>query len=249
MLVGEDLDLDVVRLLDALLDEHAAAAKELLALFLCVVEGRAQLLFIPALGHADAAAACACLQHDRPADALGDLDGVVLVLDRVDGPRHDGHAGLDHRQLALDLAAHRPDGVQVRTHKRHTLILAGSDEVLVLRQEAVARVQGVGAAVPEGCNDGIDVAVALFRRGRSDADGLISLPHKWRARVGVTVDSDGRDAQATGGADDTAGNLATVGHEELLRQRHGGDLAALYRRGNGVAPAWLPRRPLDSRSM
>jgi hypothetical protein len=42
------------------------------------------------------------------------------------------------------------------------------------------------------------------------------------ALIGVRVDGDGSDAQAPGGPDDTAGNLATVGNQDLLE--HSGRL-------------------------
>ena len=65
MLVAEHLDLDVARLLDELLDEHAVVAEAVEALALHAVEALAHVLLVPREAHALAAAAGRGLHHHR----------------------------------------------------------------------------------------------------------------------------------------------------------------------------------------
>ena len=60
--------------------------------------------------HAFAAAAGRGLDHDRIADLIGDLGGLLLVLDHAEMARHGGDLGGGRGLLALDLVAHGGDG-------------------------------------------------------------------------------------------------------------------------------------------
>src|SRR3546814_1196544 len=84
----QHLNLDVARLLDVLLDEHALVAEAGARL----VAGRAQALAHLGLAardtHALAAAAGGSLDHPRVADRLGDLHRGRLVVDGIGMARH-----------------------------------------------------------------------------------------------------------------------------------------------------------------
>src|SRR3954453_16786970 len=70
VLIAEQLDLDVPRLLDELLDEHAVVAEAGEAFALYALEALAHVLLVPREAHALAAAAGRRLHHHREADAL-----------------------------------------------------------------------------------------------------------------------------------------------------------------------------------
>ena len=53
----------------------------------------------------------------------------------------------------------------------------GPGEVGVLREEAVARVDAVGAALLDGVQDGLGVQVALGSRLATEGVGLVGHPH------------------------------------------------------------------------
>ena len=87
---------------------------------------------------------------------------------------------------------------------------------LALRQEAVARMHRLGAAVPAGRDDLVDDEVALGGGRRPDRDRLVGHLDVQRVLVGLGIDRDGRDAHAAGGLDDAAGDLAAIGDQDAL---------------------------------
>ena len=88
VLVAEHLDLDMARLLDIFLDEHAIVAEARLGLAPRRGEALGDLLGAIGDAHALAAAAGGGLDHDRIADLLGDLDRLL----GVSRSRRDGRA-------------------------------------------------------------------------------------------------------------------------------------------------------------
>ena len=64
-------------------------------------------------------------------------------------------------------------------------VLAGLGEAGVLRQEAVAGMDGLGAALPGDGQQRVLPQVTLCSQGRPDAVGLVGLAHMPRARVGL----------------------------------------------------------------
>ena len=95
-----------------------------------------------------------------------------------------------------------------------------SGEAGVLGQEAVAGVHRLGAGLPGRLEHGVGVAVALRRGGRADRHGLVGLADVGQAGVGLGVHRDRAQAHPLDGADDAAGDLASVGDEHGLE--HGG---------------------------
>ena len=58
------------------------------------------------------------------------------------------------------------------------------------------------------------VEVAFARRGRADVHGLIRGAHVARVRIGIREHRDRAYAQAARGAEDAAGDLAAIGHQD-----------------------------------
>ena len=71
---------------------------------------------------------------------------------------------------------------------------------------------GTGGA--RGANDGLDVEITLGRRRRTDAHSLVGLTHMTRGCIRVGINGNRADTHPAGSAEDAAGDLATVGHEE-----------------------------------
>ena len=137
----------------------------LFASFLQDGEALAALNVVVRDAQALAAAAGRGLDHHRIADALGDRDGLVGRADRavVAGDRAD--LGRQRELLRRDLVAHRLDRVGLRADEDDAFLLERSAERRVLRQEAVARVHGLGAGVLARLDDALDHEIAL--RGRA----------------------------------------------------------------------------------
>jgi hypothetical protein len=89
-------------------------------------------------------------------------------------------------------------------------------EVRVLRQEAVAGMDGVGAGDFRCRQDGGDIEVALARRRRADTDRLVGQPHVHRIAVGRRIDRDRLDTHLAAGAMDAKRDLAAVGDQDFL---------------------------------
>ena len=103
--------------------------------------------------HAAPAAAGDRLDHHGEADfpGLGEHRGVALVGALIAG--HAGYAGGQHDLLGAGLVAHRLDGIRRRSDEHQAGIAAGLRELLVLGEEAIAGMNGIGAARLRGRND------------------------------------------------------------------------------------------------
>ena len=65
------------------------------------------------------------------------------MIDALADIPDDGHLGLVHDDLGGGLDAHVEDGLGGRTHEDDVVLLAQLGELCVLREEAVARVDGL----------------------------------------------------------------------------------------------------------
>ena len=213
--VGEDLDLDVPRPLEILLEQHAVVAEGRRGLALAGRERGGELGGRGDDAHPLAAAARRRLDEDRVSNAIGRLlqERRILVVAVV--ARDERYAGLFHDGLRGALRAHRADRRGGRADEDDTRALAGRGEILVLRQKSVARVDRLRARAPRDLEDARPAQIALFRGRRADQVSLVGGEHVLRARVGFGVDGDGPDAEPSRGTDHAAGDLAAVGDEDL----------------------------------
>ena len=159
VLVAQHLDLDVARVDDELLDEHAIVAEARLGLRAGRPEPLLGLLGVEGDAHALAAAAGRGLDHDGIADLGGDLDGVLGIRDLAQVAGHGRDLGLGRRLLALDLVAHGGNRARVGADEDDAGLLERDRERLALGQEAVARMHGLGARGAAGLDDLVDQQV------------------------------------------------------------------------------------------
>mmetsp|Transcript_25626 Transcript_25626/g.66528 ORF Transcript_25626/g.66528 Transcript_25626/m.66528 type:complete len:226 (-) Transcript_25626:346-1023(-) len=189
--VGHELDLDVARRRDELLDQQPVVPKGLLGLVRREGEALGDLARVAGHAHALAAAARARFEHDRVADVLGDGDGVLRRLDDAVEARDHAHAGRLRDFFRFDLVAHGVDRRGRRAHESNARLGAALREGRVLGEEAVARMDAVGARRPRGLQHRVGVEVGCGGgRPAADLDCLISELHVLRARVGLAVDRD-----------------------------------------------------------
>jgi hypothetical protein len=227
--IGKDLELDVPRVGQVLLEQHAL-----------VTEGR--LRFTPGRGerggepvaalddaHALAAAAGRSLDEHRITHRVGLRQQRAVVLRAAVVARNDGYAGLPHERLAFRLRPHGADRGRRRTDKGEA---GGSDrcgEVRVFRQEAVAGMDGLRPGCLGDGDDPPGVKVARARRRGTEPIALVAGRDVQRIRIGIRIHRDGADAQAPRGARDAASDLAAVGDQDLVEHHSPG-------RDCGVAP-------------
>ncbi len=216
MLVANELNFDVARIDDELLDEHPVVAEARLGLVARGGEAVGHLRLAPGDAHALAATAGGGLDHDGIADLVGDLHRMFDVGDLADIAGNGRNLGLSGRLLALDLVAHGGDRLGVGTDENDPRLLQSDRKGLPLRQEAVARVHRLGAGLLAGFDDLVDEQIGLGGGRRTDVDGLIGHFHVQRLLIGIRIDGDGLDAHLARSLDDAAGDLATVGDQNFF---------------------------------
>ena len=165
--VAHDLDLDVARLGQVLLDVHRAVAERRQRLVLGQPEALGELLGVLRDPHALPAPAGGGLDDDREADLLRERQRLVGVLDRARRAGNGRHPGLLRQAPGGRLVAHLADLVAGGADEGDVAGPAGLGELGVLRQEAVARVDRVGAGDLRGGDDAGDAEVALTARRRA----------------------------------------------------------------------------------
>ncbi len=211
--VAEHLDLDVARPRDVALDQHRVVAEAVDRLALARgergVEFRRRIHHPHALGKADA---LGLVPEQR-----GILVGAVVT-------RHQRHAGFFHELLGRRLQPHGLDRRRRRADEDQARIGAGLGEIVVLAEEAVARMDRFGAGRPCRFDDAIAAQVAFLGRGAADVHRFVAGEHMQRAHVGIRIHGDRADAELLRRGRDAAGDLAAVGDQDLLE--HGLPLIA-----------------------
>ncbi len=238
--VAEHLHLDVARLHHDLFDQHASIAERALGLAL----RRRQQLRQIGLRLDEAHAAPAAAGHRLDHHGVADLPRFrrqrfrILLVALVAG--HDRHAGLDGDLFRGRLAAERPHRLRRRADEDEAGSFHRFGKIGVLRQEAIARMDGLGSRRLGGGDDLVASEIAFGRRRWTDVHGLVGVRHMQRLGVGIRIDGDGRDAETARGADDPASDLAPVGDQDLCQ--HGAFMDRPT--GGWQSPLWQQRSGL-----
>lgn len=92
-------------------------------------------------------------------------------------------------------------------------------EVRILREEAVARVDGIGARLERCAQDRVFIQVAVRGIGAADADGVVGQLDVKCILVCFREDGNGLDVELFAGADDAHRNLAAIGDQNAFEHR------------------------------
>ena len=188
--VAEHLDFDMAGIDDGALQNDGGVAERALRLRPCAAQRIRKCRGVRDQPHAAPATAGDRLDHDGEADLFGlrQHHGVALVRALIAG--HARHAGLLHDVLGAGLVAHRPDRFRRRPDEDQSGIAAGLRKILVLGEEAIARMHRAGAAGFGGRDDRIDPQIRLRRQRLADPHRLIGLADMQRIAVGIGIDGD-----------------------------------------------------------
>src|SRR5215467_12027845 len=140
------------------------------------------------------------------------------------GARHKKHAGFLHALAGAGFRAHHLHRLRCRTDKPHADFAACTGEVCVLGEEAVAGMNGFGAAALGYIEDLFEIQIGLTRGGRTDVIGVVGLAHVQRAAVNIREDRHRLDTNLAAGAHDAHCDFAAIGNEDSLE--HESDLDA-----------------------
>ena len=213
--VGKHLHLNVAGAGDEFLQEHAVVGKVAGAKALDAVEGADQFVFAVAQLHADTAATGGALEHDRIADTRGFCLGCRQIGQQI-GARQQRHIGLLGQLAGAVLETEGEHLLGRRADKGDPGGLAAAHEVGVLTEEAVTGVDGLGAGVGGNGQQFVDLQIGVGSGAFAEAVGLVGQPHVQAVGVAFGVNGNGADAELAQGADDTGGDGATVGDQNLV---------------------------------
>ena len=220
--VGEHLDLDVTRLRNELLQEHAVVAEGGACLGARAFEAFAKLSLVARNAHPLAAAAGRGLDHHREADSLGDRQRPLGIRDDAEMAGHGGDPCPCRGLLGFDLVAHRFDRLRRRADEDDARRLERTRERSVLGKEAVARMHGLSAGLLSRADDLLDGKIARGRRRRPDRHRLVGHLDMRRVPVRLRVDSDRGNPHPPRRAHHAHRDLAPIGDEDFAE--HAGRL-------------------------
>ena len=185
------------------------------------LQGRRQV-FAPLHGlHAFAAAPGGGFDQEGIPDVVGSRHQPLIVESGLRDAGHHGHPVALHVVLGADLVPHQVQGGYPGADERDAGVGKGPGEFDILAEEPVSRVHGLRSGAPAGRQYGLHGEVALPGRCRAQPYRSVGLPDVAGPGVVVAVDRHGPDAQAAQRADDPAGDLPAVGHQDGVEKRGG----------------------------
>ena len=245
--VGEDLHLDVPRVLDEALDEDGAVAERRGGLGPSPRERRLELARVSDDAHPAPSAAHRGLDDERVAglarEGLRLLEGRHGPVGAGDG----GDAGLVGEGARGGLVAERAQHVGRRTDERDAGVGARLAEARVLGEEAVAGVDRVDAGVLGDADDLVDREVGADRAEvLADEVALVRLVAVQVHSVFVAVDRHRTEPELRGGPKHADRDLPAVRAHELLQRA--GHASALPHGPTSAGPSSAQRASKASRS-
>ena len=218
VLVGHHLHFDVPGVLDESLDEHGLVAERFAGFSPGSWEGLTQLVQRASNVHALAAATHGGLDDHREANRLRSLENLFVA--GTDDAGYGRHASCLHRLASCDLVAHDLDGFSRGPHELDARIRARLCERRVLREKAVAGMNGLCTGFECRLHDGVDLEVALACVSGAEAHCLIARLHVQCMLIGIGVDGNRVDAHRTQGFGDAHRDFASVGDQDLVEHGH-----------------------------
>lgn len=175
--IAEDLKFDMARVTQIFFKIDRRIAKGRFGFGPCLLNLGLQLFFAIHDLHAASAAARRRLDDDRIADLARYRFGFIDILNRAIGAGNKRQAQCACGPLRLHLVAHRADMFGLGANPRDIMAFDDFGKLCVFRQKAIAGMDRIGMVDFCGGNNRRNVQIAVSRRGRSDANGLIRQPH------------------------------------------------------------------------
>ncbi len=168
--------------------------------------------------HALPAAAGRRLDEKRGTKRAGALDERRRVI-VLDGRRRHREAALGHEGAGADLVAHQVDRLGGRADKGDAGRGNSPGEAGILRQEAVAGMDGTRTATPGGIDDLCPIEIGSDPCATLDPDDLVGRRQRRCTAIALMGNHDRLQAHATGGADDAQGDLAPVRDQQRVERK------------------------------
>jgi hypothetical protein len=209
--VSQDLNFDVSRAANVALQKNSVVSERSSSFGARLLESRKQKLGTLHNAHSAPAAAERRFHDQRIPDFVGDALRVVLLSHRLFRARHHRQPGLLRQAPRRRLVAQQVEQVRAGTNEGNSRRSAGSRQRGIFREKAVARVDGIHAALFRDRHDPIDVEIGLDRSlTLADQIGFVSLESMQAQAIFVGIDSGGPDLQFVGGAENAYGDFSAI---------------------------------------
>src|SRR4051794_33712481 len=143
VMVAENLEFDVPRVLDVFLDVDVSNTKRSLGFPLGCLERLGELAGVADDAHSTAAAARDGLDDDGESEILRNLESLLLAVYRTIASRQNRHTRLFHRAAGAGLVTQQPDDIRRRSDELDVAGLADLREIRTLREKPVSGVDRV----------------------------------------------------------------------------------------------------------
>ena len=226
--VAEQLHLDVARPRETTFEVYSRIAKRGARLGACGSNGAREIPGARHRAHPLASAAGHGFYEKRVTDAAGRRGH--LRVGRAGGERrlrarHHRHTRGEGSRARGRLAAHRGDGLRRRPDEGQAGIADGCGERLVLGEETVAGMHGVGARARGCVEDAVDAEVAVARRAWTNGVRFVGIADVQRLTIALGEDGHRPQAHLAARARNPHADFATVRDENLL---HNGMLPCFF---------------------
>ena len=215
--VADDLDLDMARARDQLLDEKVAVAEGAAGFRLAAGEGLIDLIELGDGAHPASAAAGDRLDHHRTAGTQGGQEIAGLVqAGRARGSGQHGNAGALGQQSRLDLVAEELENFGPRADESDTFLGAAMGELRIFTEKAVARMDRIAT---RGLRNGDDLIEVEIGGGARTAQGtaLVGLARMQRGRIVLGKYRERADSKFGGGAHYPDRDFTAIGDQQIDR--------------------------------
>jgi hypothetical protein len=171
------LHFDVTRTLNVFFDQDVIVAERRRRFALARSERIGEFFRLLDQPHAFAAAACNGFDQNGIANLAGALGEKLrrLVFTEIAGCHR--HAGFGHQLFGGVLEPHGANGMGFRSDPDEAGLHHGLRELRILRKEAIARMDRLGAGLLSGGDDFFPNQIALARWGSADMHGLVRRAH------------------------------------------------------------------------
>ncbi len=185
VMIAKHLHFDVPRIIEILLNIDIGHAERRFRLAPRGTDGMTEFPCVPNHAHAASSPAGHGFHDDGKADGVRELQRLFFALDRAVGAREQGQTGLLHGAPRTRLVAHEPNDCRIGTDEPDVARFAHLGEIGRFGQEAVPRMDRIGAGYFGGADDARHVQVAFAAPRGPYADVLVGEADVQRILVGL----------------------------------------------------------------
>ena len=209
VMIADDLDLNMPRLLNHLLDINFARLEGPLRFARSIADSRFQFALRIHAPHPLAAAARGGLQQHRITNFPRQLARMLQIRGRLFAARHHRNIHLLRQSSCRGLRAQPPDGIGRRSNKHDPRSLARRRKLAILAQKSVAGMDRLGAVLPRRIQNPLNVQIAFH------AFRLVRQPDMQRGAIDIRKNRDTRNIQLPQRPNHAHRNLSPIGNQHL----------------------------------